>query len=219
MSSMASRLLPWRSWNWMMFSAVCISSRSCPACAPVSHSRSMSCSSRPYLLMRCTGFSRYEDRSILSPSSCCLCCNSHHITTHKQHSIRGTTLSTDSVDAEWKICLKRTFYVSCLFINNMSSTRFYSIYNQCCYVFARSTLCLVLKSTHGLWQSWFNLTGVLCWNMQILMPLISSRNRRLPNESFIPRAPISKKMTSTGLFQCLLSTLLFIRWVKYCITR
>ncbi len=110
-----------------------------------------------------------------------------------KYSIGGTTLSTDSVDAEWKICLKRTFYVSCLFINNMSSTRFYSIYNQCCYVFARSTLCLVLKSTHGLWQSWFILTGFLCWNMQIFMPLISSRIKLLPNESFIRRRRFPRK--------------------------
>ena len=76
MSSMARRLLPWRSWNWMTSSAAWISVRSRPLVGPVPHSRTMSCSSRLYLLMRCTGFRRYEDRSILSPSSSCFCCGS-----------------------------------------------------------------------------------------------------------------------------------------------
>lgn len=58
-------------------------------------------------------------------------------------------------------------------------------------------VCLVWKITHGLWQSRFILTGFSCWNVQIIMPLIWSRIKLLLNESFIPRARISKRMTST----------------------
>ena len=40
---------------------------------PGPHSLCMSCSSRLYLLIRCTGFSKYDHRSILSPSFSCFC--------------------------------------------------------------------------------------------------------------------------------------------------
>lgn len=71
MASMASRLLPWRSWKWMISRAALTSAISLVCPGP--HSLNMSCSSRLYLLMRCTGFRRYDHRSILSPSLSCFC--------------------------------------------------------------------------------------------------------------------------------------------------
>lgn len=202
MSSMASRLLPWRSWNWMMFSAVCISSRSCPACSPVSHSHSMSCSSRPYLLMRCTGFSRYEDRSILSPSSCCFCCNSHHTTINRStasevpHS-KHSQLIHLMLNA--KICLKRTFYVSsCLFIDNMRLTRFLS--SMLLWLFCKVNTEYLLCVSSGKSPTVYDRVD-LFWQVFSVEICKSSchwsRIKLLLNESFIPRARISKRMTST----------------------
>lgn len=195
---MASRLLPWRSWNWMMFSAVCISSRSCPACAPVSHSRSMSCSSRPYLLMRCTGFSRYEDRSILSPSSCCFCCNSHHITINKQaqHQRYHDQNTLTWFSRCWmKICLKRTFHVSsCLFINNMSSTRFLYKYIINAVMFLDGQHCIFVMCVSSLEKHPRFMTVDLFWQVFCVEICKSSCHSFQVETNFIQRVPISKRM-------------------------
>lgn len=71
MASMASRLLPCRSWKWTTSRAAFTSAASL-AC-PGPHSRIMSWSSRLYLLILCTGLSRYDHRSILSSSFSCFC--------------------------------------------------------------------------------------------------------------------------------------------------
>ena len=84
MSSMVSRSLPWRSWKVTACRAAWSSALWRPLWAPL-QCRSRSCSSRLYLLTRCTGFSRYDHRSILSASACCFCCRG------KGH--RGTTTS------------------------------------------------------------------------------------------------------------------------------
>ncbi|TNN53904.1 hypothetical protein EYF80_035881 [Liparis tanakae] len=56
MASMASRLFPWCSWKWTTSRAALTSAASRGRPAP--HAALSSCSSRLYLLMRCTGFSR-----------------------------------------------------------------------------------------------------------------------------------------------------------------
>ncbi len=70
MASMVSRSFPCRSWNRTTSRAAWISSRS-PLWSGT-HSSRISCSSRLYLLILCTGFSRYDERSMLSPNSICL---------------------------------------------------------------------------------------------------------------------------------------------------